>query len=146
MAISAQDAMVQLLKNNANVASVVSTRVFPEYAQQGMRMPYITVTPIGNTHVHHLQGASGVAMPTLQVDGFAATKTQVEQLKDYIRLATDGFVGSVTVNSISFTFNKIFLASDNDSFVDPSFDDETGVRRTSMDFECAHNETIPSFA
>ncbi|MCH8177615.1 MAG: 23S rRNA (uracil(1939)-C(5))-methyltransferase RlmD, partial [Proteobacteria bacterium] len=80
------------------------------------------------------------------LDAYAKTWLGVRDLADKVRLALDGFEGTVTVGSGSITFKQLHLENDSDALVAPSAGKEKGTYRVSMDLVIWHTETVPTFA
>ncbi len=147
MAITAQDALIQMIKDDSDVSSLAGSRVFPDIAPENPRKPYVVVTQISAPRPHHMGGASGIVFNRLQVDGFAKSRLQAKDLKDRIRLATDGYTGTVSVAAQTFTFRRCDMVSDNDAYVQPVPGEDTGgVRQISLDYETTNAETVPTFS
>lgn len=85
-------ALRSLLVNDAAVAAIVGTRVFPEGAAVNQPMPYVTyVAPLGDRQVY----AHGVTGPAaqyvqIQVDWYSSAYQVAVQLGDAIFSALEG--------------------------------------------------------
>lgn len=104
------DAIFDLLSNDADVSSVVSSRIFPLEIPQGEAFPAVTYTYITNTPTDVKNNVS--KMDTIQVDidiwngGTSSVYRDSVDLALKIRTALDRYSGtksSVNINSIQFT-------------------------------------------
>ena len=94
-----------LLENSNIAAEVGGTRVFPVVLPQGQTEPSIVYNRISNVGDHHMQGASGLSRPRMQIDAWAQTHDAAAYLADLIKEALDGYsglMGSVVVQGAFF--------------------------------------------
>lgn len=59
------------LSGNAPLAALVSDRIGPSHAAEGVAPPYVVYTPIYNEARYDLEGATGVSKVRLQVDCYS---------------------------------------------------------------------------
>lgn len=145
MALTPAEVIVALLRRSNAVVSVVGARIVSEEIPQTVNKPYLSVMQIDRVHEHHMTAADGVAHARVQVDSYARTRAQVEDLADNVRLTLDGFTGEVTVGSKSLTIKTSRLISDNSDFVRDLTGSDTGTKRVSHDYEVWYPETVPTF-
>ena len=140
--MSIEKALYDYLSTKAGVVAQVSTRVYPDIAPESAVYPFITVTITNETHDHHMQGGSGLANPTIQLDVWAETLPTRVAAAEAVRLSLDGFRGAMGTDSLSirscFLVNKSnFQEQDAEGRGNP-------VYRSSMDFSIWHVETVPT--
>jgi len=127
---------VNFLENAPLVSALVSSRIYPgPPLPQHATLPAITYNQISATRVHVLAGPGGKARRRIQVDCWAATKTEAEALADTVRRSLDGFYGSMRDTVVGST------RIDNEQYF---FEEEagvTGIERVSHDYIIAHLET-----
>lgn len=146
MALFSAQTIVALLGRNSGVASIVGNRIHSEEIPQSPRMPYIAVQKVDAVHEHHMLAADGVAHDRVQVDFYAKTRAQVEDLADKARLALDTFTGTVTVSGQSMEVSLLHLISDNSDFLRFVTGSDSVSKRISHDYEIWHGEVVPTFA
>lgn len=88
-----------LLRGNAGVAAIASTRIFNSIAVQTATYPYIVTRTEGRSHVIALDGACGLRESRIRVFSAAKTYDTAKQLDEAVRLAAQGFEGTVTDNT-----------------------------------------------
>ncbi len=139
-------AIRKLLLRDTAVNSDVNGRVYINQAPQKKRLPFLIVTGIDASHEHHMEGASGYAIGTVQVDGYSKDLTQMQSLADNVRLALDGrSKETVSVGAESITLKYIHLDGDNTSAIPPSDASGRGIHRFSHDYGMGHTEAVGTF-
>ena len=138
--MSIEAAWYSLLTNKASIASLVGTRVYPEIAPLGTITPYITYTIIGEPHFHHMLGATGIAVASIQTDCWGSNTKEAAELGDALRDAFDGFRGT----SASIAIRKCFLVNRSSSFEFVSDGKEQGEHRKILDFSVGFLESLPN--
>ena len=136
-------ALRQRLLDVTGVTDLVGIRIYPMKLPQEPTFPAIVYQRISGDHEHaHGTRASGLAMPRYQFDAYADTYTGADNLGEQIRLALQGFSGTISYDSPAQTMKvwAIFAESDHDI----GFDDKTELYRRSFDFFIHHQETIPA--
>lgn len=117
----------------AIVGSGSSARIFPGFAEQDTAPPYIVYQRVAGPRVTVLDGASGLAQPVYQIDAYAGTKDAAKALADQIRIALNGFRGTVG----SETAKGSTLLDDRDIFEGST---DPRLYRVSADFRISHDE------
>ena len=131
--MSAELAVYTILKNDAPVAALVGTRIFPSLAPQNAANPLIVYQRISADRITSLDGPSGLSWARVQVDCYAETYAGAKTLSAAIRVALEGYrgtVGGVRVGGIS-------LETDRDLYEN---DPEPGLFRVTHDFTVIHDE------
>lgn len=114
----------QVLSGDADVAAVVSGRIYPVILPQGATFPAITYNRVAVSRVHALTGYTGLESAIVQIDCWAETYAAAKELARKARLAMQG----------AETFNAR-PEGDRDLF-----EDEAEIYRISSDFECWNEE------
>lgn len=132
------------LQTKTGLTSLVSTRVYPDTAPQTAALPFLVYARVSTTREHKF-AATGtetrLAQARVQIDCYAATYSAVSALAEQVRLALDGWRGTIG----SGYANRIMLDNETDLPADPDFGEQIGVRRRSMDFVIWHEETRATF-
>ena len=74
-------------------------------------------------------GASGIAWERVQMDIVAATYARAKAIATQIRLALDGFIGNVTVDTDTVLIRHCFLSVAMDDFDTPIDASQRGRHR-----------------
>jgi hypothetical protein len=67
------------------ISGLVDNRVFFDVAPQDTVRPYITLQQVGGTPLEFLEGYSGSDFARLQVDVFASSRTQANEIMTAVR-------------------------------------------------------------
>ncbi len=130
------------LTADATLSALISTRLYPDRADQTTTMPYITYEDVTQETTHHLLGVAGTgfAMVTVQFSIWAENPKSRSDVEAALRIALDGkhkeFFGAIWINSIRYT-------NGNDTLEDAE-DGSQGsmVFGKFMDFEIKHERAI----
>lgn len=130
---------------DADVIALTSTRIYMYEAPSSATTPYITFYQISGVPSHHLQAAAGITDQRVQIDcwdGGNEAATGVETLADKVRLAMDGFRGTMG----TVTVRMCHLEDEgSDFFPKVRSSREGGIFRKRLDFRIWHTETVPTF-
>lgn len=99
-------AIYYLLSNDATVSGLVSTRIFPEVADQEQAMPYIVYNIRSNDPSDVQTGPSALDTASIEIACYSTSYTQVIDVASAVRLALDrvgGTYSGVNVQSIQYT-------------------------------------------
>lgn len=111
-------ALREFLLSISEISALVGgERIFPVVLQQGVRDPSIVYTRISGQGDHHMQGASGLARPRVQIDAYAPTPDEAAQLADTVKFYLDGYsgpMGNVTVQGVFFDTEREDYQADVD--------------------------------
>jgi len=83
------------LINNAAVAAMVGTRVYPMHLPQGYTLPAISYQMISAPRAWSTTGPVGQVQARVQVDCWAETYDGAKSLSNGVRLALDNFRGTL---------------------------------------------------
>lgn len=97
-------------------------------------MPVVTYREIASTRAQSHNGPSGLAFPLVQIDCWSDTMLGAETLKEAVRIALDGFKGSMG-STVALDVQAVQLARTRDDY-----EANTKRYRKTMDFEFQHAE------
>lgn len=141
--VGVERAVRKILQDDADVLALVSTRVHPGKAEQGLTTPYIVYQMIANEHHEQFNGSAGLAAALIQISGFSTSKSEVLDLREKVRLALQGNETTVTVDGDTFDVLSVHLVGDRDIDVDPRDGSDAEIFGFSMDFRVGYPEPIP---
>ena len=127
--------MITRLEAVTGVTDLVGTRIYPNLLPQSPTYPALTYQQVSGPRIESLQGHSGLAHPRFEFNAFAETYIEARDIIEQVRLALEGFSG--TVDSVDI--DGINLLDSRDFF-----EDSLGVHRRDMDFEVWHHEAVPA--
>jgi len=123
---------------------VVDDRIHPNYLpvrETQTLLPTITYHRISTPHVHDIAGAAGVATMRLQISVWASTYGKVEEASTALRLALDGYTGTMGSSNIF----SILLDNEADNAEPPSDGSANWIHVRHLDFLITFVESVPSF-
>lgn len=126
-----EKALVTILKATAEVAALVSTRVFFAEAPQSAPLPFILLTRVNTNFVHSLTGFSELSNARIQIDCYAKTQKEARSVGTAVRQSIDSFRGEES----GITINGIIILDSMDGF-----DDSPDLRRVTQDYHVWYNE------
>lgn len=136
--MSIKKALYDFLIADNDVSNAVGDRIYPDVAPAGAGYPRITYQRISGQPEHHMTGPSGLIRQRFQIDCWGENGPSVETVSEAVRLALDTFrgdMGDVAVKSVS-------LESQADLYVSPTDGSQVSIRRTRMDFEIWHTQSV----
>lgn len=83
------------LLGDSGIAALVGVRVYPVILKQGVTDPSIVYSRISGIGDHHMQGASGLARPRIQIDCYSLSADTATTLANLVKERIDGFRGSM---------------------------------------------------
>lgn len=124
---------------DAAILALVATRVFPVKLPQATTLPSIVYQRISGMGSHHMQGASGLARPRMQIDCYSLSADTATVLANLVKERIDGFSGNMPWGENSpaedIIIQGIFFADERDDY-----DDATKLFRLSRDYFVWHAE------
>jgi hypothetical protein len=127
-------AIMARLAASSAVAAIVGTRISPLVTHAPSEPPYLVYTVVGGEAWNSMSGQSGMAQARVQVDAYALTYAEAQELAASVRAALDNFrgtAGGVRVGGISRQTAPVdFYEAD----VEPR------LFRVSQDFIVTHDE------
>ena len=143
-----ESAIYTRLKNDAGVAALVSTRIYPNIARQSKVMPFI-VYYMDRAPEHHLGGASNLITADLTVECYAEGETayaDVRTLAAAVRASLDGYRGTaVDADGNNISVRTCIMEADADSFLPPVDGGEKGTHVSVQTYSIGYfDNDIPS--
>jgi hypothetical protein len=128
-------AIRKVLADNAGVAAIVSTRIYPLYnIPHNAIAPYVAYSQGSADHAHHLGGASGYAIYGIDVYCVSTTEQGMRTLGTAVRKALDGFTGTVTVSADSVVIDQCHLKAETDDITSPQDGSNDPLHIRQMEF------------
>jgi len=132
------------LLDDAAIAALITpasgpARIYPITLLQGQTQPSIVYTRISGQGDHHMQGASGLARPRIQIDCWSQSADTATTLANLVKERIDGYRGSILWGEDSpeeaIVVQGIFFDSEREDW-----DQESGLYRVSRDYLVWHEE------
>lgn len=127
---SPEAALIAALTANAGVSALAGSRVFVAGARQGADYPYVTVQRIATSGAGHLDGASNLDWPLVQVDCWSPDALVALNLAEAVRTAIDG----VNITSTDPDIYAVFQDQRG-----PAPDEATRNFRVGQDYHLFHS-------
>lgn len=132
-----KEALYRYLVNHPQVGPAVQGRVYPVHLPQAPGSPSIAFQKLNSPRDHTHDGPSGLAWPRFGLVMMATTPTAAEELAAKVRLALDGFAGTMPGGSgEQVAVDGIFLDDEGED----GYDDELGLYWVSHEYEIWHHE------
>lgn len=126
-------ALRTLLVNDAAVAALAGSRVYPLRLPQNYTLPGISYQRISTARTHEIDiGPTGWAWARFQIDCWADSYGTVRSLAEATRQALDGYKGT----SSSTHIGGMYIESERDLF-----EETTEIYRVTLDFLTPYIET-----
>jgi len=138
-------AIRKLLVDDSDVAAIVGSNMFPQYAPQSADFDYIVYNRISSDHQHHFTAASGLVEVTVQIDGYTREYITIKDLGDKMRLTLDGYYGIVTDSGDTISIDVIRLINHRDGFERPQGATDKAYHRIIQDYSMWCQEVVPAF-
>lgn len=136
-----EKAVYTYLTSKSAITDLVGTRVYPHHLPQSNTVyPALTIQLIDSQHVHHLQGASGVATARVQIDCWSDMLSEVVTLAEAVRNAMQGFSGTMDGVNVHF----IQLAGTRNVHEAPQDGSDNWTYRKTCDYMIKYTESLPS--
>ena len=111
--------------------------VFGGIAPETQRAPFITFQRVSGSKVRDINGPSGLAQTTFQIDAYDDDYVGNKTLADDIRKILDGFRGTVTIGPDSIDVGGVSMQGERD-FVESETDPK--LYRASVDYLFTYHE------
>lgn len=131
-----ETAIVTILAGDTDVTDQVDDRIFPLTVPQCEKMPAITYQQIDDRKIPTHSGPNTLLNTRMQIDCWAKTYAEASALKKAVRLALDGFVGTVNGRKIG----NIIMDDSRDLERSVPGADELKRYGKSLDFMIVFNE------
>jgi hypothetical protein len=132
--ISIKTALYQYLSTHHAVVAVIGTHVYPQAAPTSTVQPYVTMQRLTHLNDRHLVGVTDLAHLTMQLDSWALSSCDNEQVTEALRQALDGYRGSMAGVAVEYCA----VINEFDSYEPPTDGSEQGIFHTAMDVEMWH--------
>lgn len=129
-----EEAIRAHLVANGGVSALIGTRLYPLVLPQDPTYPAIVLTRVSGVREHSHDGPSLLSTSRLQLDCIAPTAAAAKNVADKVRLALDGFRGTMG-GAGGVEVNGAWLEDERDGY-----DDELRVYSASVDYMVLHNE------
>lgn len=143
MSLSIEVALYSHLMGSAAVVALIGNRFQPAIASEQSARPYVLYTRLGADHQYHMASASGLLFAFLQLDVFADTYANLEQVCEALRNRLDGYRGIVTAGADSLWLQQVRLDNERDDFVSPTDGSDRGTFHRSVDLRVSASEPLP---
>ncbi|MCK4624072.1 MAG: DUF3168 domain-containing protein [Phycisphaerae bacterium] len=136
-----EDAIYYLLANDATVAGLVGTRIFPGYAKEGTAVPYIVYSRISADHDESTEGSSGLGIARYQFSCVDDSMRGIAALAEAVRKELQDYTGTVASTCI----HTVHAQGETDgSAVQETPGGETFLHVRECDFELWFDEDKPT--
>ncbi len=133
-------ALYAYLSLYAPLAALVGTRVYPSIAPSSAAFPYVTVQRLAVASIYHMGGASATHDTLVQVDCWALTAIQAQQIADVIRQSLDGQPAVWD----GLEIDGVFVENELDD-AEPAEDGSQRIYyRTILTLACWHERPVPT--
>ena len=89
-----EEALLNILKNDAAISAIASDRVYPVYVPQGEREPCVTFSLVGGDEGYSCDGPIGLVDARFQISCFAATHAVAADLGRAVKKKMNGYCDS----------------------------------------------------
>ena len=127
------EGIVKLLEGVANGDT------FAGIAPENQRSPFITFQRVSGDKVRAINGPSGLAQSTFQIDTYSKDYAECRQIADQVRKILDGFRGTVTIGSDSVRIGGVSMTGERDFTEDNT---KPKLYRASVDYLFTFDEDL----
>lgn len=93
--MAVERAIFTIMSGDATVGGLAGDRIYPNYVPQDTAMPAVTYQQISGPRDNTLDGPSGLVNSRFQLNSWAATYAECDELTEAVRKAMSGFSGTV---------------------------------------------------
>lgn len=129
--------LYERLKDDAAVAVLCGSRVYPAVVPQGAAMPAVSFLLVSRQEQDELEGGIGVWEATVQVSCWGDTYDEADQLADAVRDCLQDFSGSMGIEEVT-VIDDCRQIGETDLVIPPAGDD--GRYHVPLDFEITYQE------
>ena len=140
--MSMKSSIITYLNTKTGVTDLVGSRIRFGFSEQADALPRIVIHNIDNSHEHHLTAAAGFVQGRFQFDCFGETPLQALNVSEQLRLALDGFRGTMGDVYVS----TCLLDSERDNTDQPVEGAHRGVYSVQQDYLLGWAVSVPTFA
>ncbi len=102
--------------------------------------PAIVYRRATGEHDHDLDGSSGRADPVFEFAVLSVDPNKTEDIAEQLRLAMQGFKGSMASTSV----DTVTLTDEYDQYIDSKIGDAIGFYVTYLEYKIGYHESIPT--
>ncbi len=113
--------------------------VFTMIVAEKQRAPFITYQTVAGNKIRSINGPSGLAQKTFQIDAYSDSAIGSKEIARDIRLILDGFRGTVTIGADSVRIGGVSMQSERD-FIEDNVNPK--LYRASVDYLFTYDEDI----
>lgn len=136
-------ALYDHLVADSGVTALVSTRVYRNVAPAKTPFPRVTLTLVSKAPNQLLQGAvSGYVISNAQIDSWGVTPDSATAVAEAVRLALQGFIGSMGTQSLRV--HHATIGSETEQESEPDHADDVWTYRVMQDCRIIHQQPVPS--
>lgn len=121
------------------LAGVASGNIYAGIAPENQRSPFVTFQRVSGDKVRAINGPSGLAQTTFQIDIYSKDYPECRQLADQVRKILDGFRGTVTIGSDSVRIGGCSMTGERDFTEDET---DPKLYRASVDYLFTFDEDL----
>ena len=118
---------------------VATGSIYANIVPENARSPFITFQRVTGDKIRDINGPSGLANTTFQIDVYSKSYLESKQLADAVRLILDGFRGTVTIGADSVRIAGVSFQAERD-FIDDTA--KPKLYRSSVDYLFMYEEGI----
>jgi len=130
--------LYQYLQGISGLTSLIGDRLFTDIAPtQVLNPPYVTYLKIGGETPHHLDGSTTLVDQRYQFDIYSLTPDGREAIFEALRLALDGYNGTMGSSSVRF-----FLENEQNVTDEPNDASQKIIYRCIVTFDVWLHRTL----
>lgn len=142
--MSIQAALYAELTGDTDIATSVSTRIYPLIAPPEATLPFIVYQRIGADHQRHTEAAAGLVSTMVQITCVATSAKAAHDLAELVREAMDHFRGTLGSGGNTATVRLATLDNEIENFDPPAHAEEDGTYSVITEWTIWHTETVPT--
>lgn len=131
-----KSALVDLLKNQSTINSLVGSRIYVVNAPQKATFPHVILTQMSSDENPSLDGASGqLRFLNFDIDCRAKTSLEASNLGTAVRTFIDDYSGAAGTQTIG----AVIVNDESDSYEPPQDGSDVGVYVVTLDVDIHYN-------
>lgn len=129
-----EEALYSRLSGFAGITALCSTRIFPVKIPDNTTMPCLSYHRISGSRIESMTGSSALVYARFQIDCWGRKYSDVKALAEQVRLALEGYKGTIA----GVTIYGVNYLGDLDLY-----EDDSQTFRVLTEFLVHHNEEQP---
>lgn len=132
--------LYSFLTGKTAITTLVSTRVYPQMLPQNATLPAITWHCYGVESEYQLDGATGWAIASYQIDIWANTLASATAIGEAVRNALQGYSGKIGNDTVHVVLlqNQILL------YEAPARSDDQPIHHCAQQYRIIYPESLPT--